>query len=363
MPAAERWRRAHRTDASRSKKRSPWSRNHGNERQRPPDDVRGGYLTASFSLRKFGLEALLGSDDSFKAAIHRVKNHPGQMAAAAFCRELLSASGNLRNLDGLRAQLSGQRLADQQGVMRVEESIQTPYSLRCVPQGIGPMLDALIEHRRTLEREANSVNDNPLIDPVEGQIYHTGNFYGGHVARALDSWKIDLATMANWLHALMAMLVDDRFSNGLPPNLSPNPGVSTGFKGMQLCLTSLVCALRQSASPSMIHSLPTEQYNQDMVSLGPTRRHRDGHDRAPAQRAGDRAHRARPSDRPAGRRKPSRLGQSALFAELRSELAFLNEDRALDGDIENYRTKSSNGVCRCRSWRVAYEYFRRFGIP
>ena len=88
------------------------------------------------------------------------------------------------------------------------------------------------------------------------------------MARALDSWKIDLATMGNWLHALIAMLVDERFNNGLPPNLAPHPGLFSGFKGMQLCLTSLVCALRQLANPSMIHTLPTEQYNQDMVSLG-----------------------------------------------------------------------------------------------
>ena len=106
------------------------------------------------------------------------------------------------------------------------------------------------------------------MDPQEGRVYHTGNFYGGHVARALDSWKIDLATLGNWLHALMAMLVDERFNNGLPPNLASKPGLFSGFKGMQLCLTSLVCALRHLANPSLIHALPTEQYNQDMVSLG-----------------------------------------------------------------------------------------------
>jgi phenylalanine ammonia-lyase len=130
------------------------------------------------------------------------------------------------------------------------------------------VLDALGQHRITLEKEMNSANDNPLVDPDEGRVYHTGNFYGGYVARALDSWKIDLTTLGNWLHGLMALIVDERFSNGLPPNLSSQPGLVTGFKGMQLSLTSLVCALRQLASPSSIHSLPTEQYNQDMISLG-----------------------------------------------------------------------------------------------
>jgi phenylalanine ammonia-lyase len=122
--------------------------------------------------------------------------------------------------------------------------------------------------RATVEREINSANDNPLIDPETGRMYKAGNFYGGHIARLLDTWKIDFAAMANWGNALMAVLVDDRFSGGLPMNLTPQPGVNCGFKGMQLSVTSLACAVRQMAGPSSIHSLPTEQYNQDVVSLG-----------------------------------------------------------------------------------------------
>ena len=175
------------------------------------------------------------------------KKPSGPDHRGSFRRELLSTSGNVRNLDLLRAQLSDTREAKRQGVVRAEECIQSPYSLRCAPQGLG-RFSTLWRNIEGPEREANSVNDNPLVDPVRGEIYHTGNFYGGHVARALDGWKIDLATLANWLHAIMAMLVDERFSNGLPPNLSPNPGVSTGFKGVQLCLTSLVCAFASSPS-------------------------------------------------------------------------------------------------------------------
>jgi len=125
-----------------------------------------------------------------------------------------------------------------------------------------------------VEREINSANDNPLVDPESGgekdkpRVYRAGNFYGGHIARALDTWKIDFAIMGNWANALMAVLVDDRFNSGLPANLVPDPGVNSGFKGMQLSVTSLACAVRQLAGPSSIHSLPTEQYNQDVVSLG-----------------------------------------------------------------------------------------------
>ena len=213
------------------------------------------------------LEALKSTDDPLQEAIHATKNHPGQLEAAAFCRKLTEGSRYIRNLDEIRQRVGQSHPADS-AIGRSEEAIQTAYSLRCIPQGIGPILEALEAHYAIIEREINSTNDNPLVDPMAGRIYHTGNFYGGHIARALDSWKIDLATLGNWLHALMATLVDDRFSNGLPPNLAPRPGLFAGFKGMQLSLTSLVCSLRHLANPNLIHTLPTEQYNQDIVSLG-----------------------------------------------------------------------------------------------
>jgi len=174
-----------------------------------------------------------------------MKGHPGQIAVAKYiCR-----------------QLRGSGLA-------VDPARQSCYSLRCCPQGLGPCWEAFEEGRAVVEREINSANDNPLIDPETGRVYRAGNFYGGHISRALDTWKIDFAIIGNWANALMAVLVDDRFNFGLPANLVPNPGVNSGLKGMQLSVTSLACALRQFAGPSSIHSLPTEQYNQDVVSLG-----------------------------------------------------------------------------------------------
>ena len=184
-------------------------------------------------------------DLPFQPWVHERKGHPGQVAVAAHLLELLRGSGYTQASSG-----------------------QTSYSLRCVPQGLGPAWEALQDSRPVIHREINSANDNPLIDPESGVMYKAGNFYGGHIARLLDTWKIDFAVMANWGNALMAVLVDDQFNAGLPANLTPEPGVNCGFKGMQLSVTSLACAVRQMAGPSSIHSLPTEQYNQDVVSLG-----------------------------------------------------------------------------------------------
>jgi phenylalanine ammonia-lyase len=213
------------------------------------------------------VEALLSSPDYFHPAIHLAKHHPGQIAVAEMMNSLLFGSHLAVPLDDIRHRVEGERNAAH-GAVAAHESIQSPYSLRCIPQGLGPMSETLEQVRTVIEREANSVNDNPLIDPVSDHVYHTGNFYGAHVARAMDGLKLDLANLANWLHSVMALLMDERFSNGLPSSLSPQVGVYHAFKGMQICHSSLVTAIRHWSAPSLIHTLTTEQFNQDVVSLG-----------------------------------------------------------------------------------------------
>ena len=205
----------------------------------------GRVLRALLAAIALAVEALEAPAEPFQDWVQEVKGHPGQIAVAGHIRELVAGSALVK-----------------------ESNSQTCYSLRCPPQGLGPVWEALEDARPVIEREINSANDNPLIDPETGTMYRAGNFYGGHIARLLDTWKIDFAIMASWANAVMAILVDDKFNRGLPPNLTPEPGVNSGFKGMQLSVTSLACAVRQMAGPSSIHSLPTEQYNQDVVSLG-----------------------------------------------------------------------------------------------
>jgi phenylalanine ammonia-lyase len=201
-------------------------------------------LRALLGAVALAMEALGAPPGPYAPWIHEAKQHPGQIAVAAHVRALVEGSRNLK-----------------------ESSVQSCYSIRCPPQGLGPAWEALEDGRRVIEREANSANDNPLIDDG-GHLHQAGNFYGGHVARTLDGWKLDLSVMASWAHALVAVLVDERFSAGLPALLVREPGFNAGFKGVQLCVTSLACAVRQLAAPSLIHSLPSDQYNQDIVSLG-----------------------------------------------------------------------------------------------
>lgn len=268
-------------------------------------------LRALLQAVALSIEAMQAPALPFAAWVHERKGHPGQIAVAAYLREMLEGSS-----------YAG------------ESSGQSCYSLRCVPQGLGQCWEALVDARPVIEREINSANDNPLVDPETGDLYKAGNFYGGHIARLLDGLKIDFASMANWANSLIALLVDDRFNGGLPANLVPAPGVNSGFKSIQLSMTSLACAIRQMAGPSSIHSLPTEQYNQDVVSLGM-------HAAVTAMDALECLRNetamlllaaAQAVDLRGG---PSRLGRgsAAAHARVRERSAFYEKDRALEADV------------------------------
>jgi len=295
------------------------------------------------------IEALRSTISPFDETIQKVKGHPGQVKVARMLRHFTRGSSSIVDIDSVRERLrathgrSDSRRGTRTGggtaagARELEESIQPAYSLRCAPQGLGVVFDCVQATKVAVEREMNSVNDNPLISHTDGRVYHTGNFYGGHIARGMDALKLDLCILANWLHALMAMIVDQRFNNGLPPNLSSNPSAVTGFKGMQLSLTSLTCACRQIAAPSSIHTLPTEQYNQDIVSLGL-------HSAATALEMTELVCNAaaiavialcQSLDLRKSKNSDMRLGRltECIYHRVRKEVAYLEADCAMDGDI------------------------------
>lgn len=225
-------------------------------------------LRAALGCVALAVEALNASRHHYDERIHQAKGHPGQIVVALALRSALAGAQqhgdemSLHAIDTIHAANAAQQ------VRRGERGAQEIYSIRCAPQILGVVVESLDRARVVLEREAISANDNPLIDPNNGDVLHGGNFMGQHVARVMDGLKIDIAITANHLHAIMALLMDERFSRGLPNSLSPNVGLYQGFKGVQLSHTALVAHLRRDSAPSCIHTLQTEQFNQDVVSLG-----------------------------------------------------------------------------------------------
>ncbi|HUX78830.1 MAG TPA: aromatic amino acid lyase, partial [Alphaproteobacteria bacterium] len=126
--------------------------------------------------------------------------------------------------------------------------------------------------KNLIETEINSANDNPLIDPIEGRILHGGHFYGGHIAFVMDSLKTLVANIADLLDRQMATLVDPKFNNGLPPNLSgtrgPREAINHGLKAVQIAASAWTAEALKGTMPASVFSRSTESHNQDKVSMG-----------------------------------------------------------------------------------------------
>ena len=194
--------------------------------------------------------ALDGNAHHFDAQLFAVKPHPGMGRVAAWLRADLGSEPTPRN----------------------ERRLQDRYSVRCAPHVIGVLEDALPSLRALIENELNSANDNPLIDPVGERVLHGGHFYGGHIAYAMDSLKNLVANLADLLDRQCALLVDARYSHGLPSNLSgavgPRASINHGLKALQISVSAWTAEALKLTMPASVFSRSTECHNQDKVSLG-----------------------------------------------------------------------------------------------
>jgi histidine ammonia-lyase len=152
--------------------------------------------------------------------------------------------------------------------------VQDRYSLRCVPQILGPIRENLMHCREIIEHESNSITDNPVLN-FEGQLEMGGNFYGGYLSQGMDYLKINLAQMADLMDRQITMLVDEKSNRGLPPNLAAiehlpeeERHLHHSLKGVHQAMSALTSEMMQKSIPSSIFSRSSESHNQDKVSLG-----------------------------------------------------------------------------------------------
>jgi phenylalanine ammonia-lyase len=169
------------------------------------------------------------------------------------------------------SQLVRDELGEHQRQHRGHDLIQDRYSLRCLPQYLGPIVDGLAYISRQVEIEANSATDNPLVDDSVPITYHCGNFLGQYVGIAMDQLRYYLGLLAKHLDVQIALLVAPEFSNGLSPSLVGNAArrVNMGLKGLQLSGNSLMPLLLHQGN-SLVDHFPThaEQFNQNVNSQG-----------------------------------------------------------------------------------------------
>ncbi|WEF31338.1 histidine ammonia-lyase [Pseudoduganella chitinolytica] len=207
--------------------------------------LEAGMVTGSLSL-----DAAKGSDSPFDARVHEVRGQPGQIAAAAIYRQLVTGSAiRASHLEG-------------------DERVQDPYCLRCQPQVMGACMDLIANATRTLLIEANAVTDNPLLfrDGDDVAIVSGGNFHAEPVAFAADTLALAIAEIGSIAERRIALLIDATLS-GLPPFLVREPGVNSGFMIAHVTAAALASENKSLAHPASVDSIPTSANQEDHVSM------------------------------------------------------------------------------------------------
>lgn len=197
------------------------------------------------------IEALRGTETAFQPEIHQVRPHPGQVHVADRVLKILLSGGKseiaLSHIDC--------------------DKVQDPYSLRCIPQVHGASRDSLQFVRQVLDREINSVTDNPLIFPEEKKILSGGNFHGQIVSIAMDLLSIAMAEIASISEQRIEKLVNPAIS-GLPAFLTKQGGLNSGFMIVQVAAASIVSENKTLCHPASVDSIPTSADKEDHVSMG-----------------------------------------------------------------------------------------------
>jgi histidine ammonia-lyase len=215
----------------------------------------------------FAMEIFGGIDDAFDEDLHGLKPHPGQVAVASIVRKLCAGSDNITR----RADVHGRIRAAHNGepVYETSVNVQDVYSIRCAPQILAPVYEAVDAARRTIEIEANSSNDNPLIVPDRKKIIHGGNFHGQSIGFTMDMLCMAVAQMCTLSERRLNKLLDKNLNEGLPEHLiAGTVGLTMGFMGAQYVATATTAENRQLANPVSTLSISCNASNQDVVSMG-----------------------------------------------------------------------------------------------
>lgn len=201
-------------------------------------------------------------DDHLSFELNNSKKHIGQREIAQKMRAHLADSTLTRKRE--HHLYSGDN-----DVVVFKEKVQEYYSLRCVPQILGPVLDTLNSVEKILIEEVNSANDNPIVDVEKEHVYHGGNFHGDYVSLEMDKLKIVVAKMSMLAERQLNYLLNARLNDILPPFVNLGKlGLNFGMQGVQFTATSTTAENQTLSNPMYVHSIPNNNDNQDIVSMG-----------------------------------------------------------------------------------------------
>ncbi len=204
---------------------------------------------AALVISAMSTDAIMGSTAPLLDEIHQLRGHRGQIVAARIIRDLMDGS-----------QI---RESHREGDHRVQD----PYCIRCQPQVTGACIDLLWQVARTLEIEANAATDNPLVLTSADAIVSGGNFHAEPVAFAADQIALALAEIGAIAQRRVALMVDPAMNFGLPPFLTPDPGLNSGLMIAEVTSAALMSENKHLANPCSTDSTPTSANQEDHVSM------------------------------------------------------------------------------------------------
>lgn len=207
-------------------------------------------------------EVVESYDDHFSKELNQVKLHEGQNLIAAEMRKLVHTSKLIKKR-------SDHLYNNHVNVGIIKDKVQEYYSLRCVPQVLGPVFETLQNVEKVLINEVNSVNDNPIIDSENIDVFHGGNFHGDYVSLEMDKLKIVITKMSMLIERQLNYLYNNKLNEKFPPfaNLGIL-GLNLGLQAAQFTATSTTAENQMLSNPMYVHSIPNNGDNQDIVSMG-----------------------------------------------------------------------------------------------
>jgi len=207
-------------------------------------------------------EIVQAYDDHLSLELNNAKLHIGQQVVAKKMRDHLHDSRLTRNRqDHLYSGINTEEV--------FKEKVQEYYSIRCVPQILGPIHDTVESIKEILEKEINSANDNPIIDVETEQVYHGGNFHGDYVSLEMDKLKLVVTKLTMLAERQLNYLLNTKINEILPPFVNLGKlGFNFGMQGVQFTATSTTAENQALSTSVYIHSIPNNNDNQDIVSMG-----------------------------------------------------------------------------------------------
>lgn len=201
-------------------------------------------------------------DDGFSKELNSVKAHEGQNEVADKMRSILRGSSLIKKRhDCLYTRKVTEKV--------IKEKVQEYYSLRCVPQILGPVYDTIQNTEHIVINEANSVNDNPIVDMESGNVYHGGNFHGDYISLEMDKLKIVITKMTMLAERQLNFVLNPKLNEKFSPFVNLGVlGLNLGMQGAQFTATSTTAECQTLSFPNYVHSIPNNNDNQDIVSMG-----------------------------------------------------------------------------------------------